>query len=93
LLRIFTAVPMHATCGIIMGFFVGMAKFSKRRFLLNTTGILLAIAIHGSYDYFLFVKDYPALVVISVHVLAAAILFSFIAMRKSSRLSPFKIKK
>jgi RsiW-degrading membrane proteinase PrsW (M82 family) len=31
LIRMFTAVPAHATFGVLMGFFVGMAKFQHRR--------------------------------------------------------------
>jgi RsiW-degrading membrane proteinase PrsW (M82 family) len=40
-LRAFTAVPAHATFGILMGYFMGKAKFSNNRFKLNMAGLLL----------------------------------------------------
>ncbi len=45
LLRAFTAVPAHATFGILMGYFMGKAKFSKNRLGLNMTGLFLAVLI------------------------------------------------
>ncbi|RMG19232.1 MAG: protease PrsW [Planctomycetota bacterium] len=51
LLRAFTAVPMHAACGAIMGYYVGQASFAPNPPL----GRLLAaylwpVLIHGVYD-------------------------------------------
>lgn len=56
-LRMFTAVPSHATDAVIMGFFIGKAKFDHK----NTGGLLFlglvaATLSHGLYDYFLFVS-------------------------------------
>lgn len=54
--RMLLAVPGHATWGVIMGYFVGLAKFDyRRRPLLLFTGLLLAVAGHGTYDSWLFV--------------------------------------
>ena len=39
-LRAFTAVPAHATFAILMGYFMGKAKFSKNRIQLNLLGLL-----------------------------------------------------
>ena len=61
LLRAFTAVPAHATFGILMGYFVGKAKFSKNRIKLNLIGLLLAILFHGTYDFFLFIDFVPGI--------------------------------
>jgi protease PrsW len=59
LLRMFTAVPAHATFGIVMGYFAGKAKFnSKNSFTLLLTGLLVAIFFHGTYDFFLFITQY-----------------------------------
>lgn len=57
LLRTFTAVPAHATFGVMMGYFVGKAKFLQgggNPFLERMKGLLTAIFFHGCYDYFLF---------------------------------------
>ena len=61
LLRAFTAVPAHATFAILMGYFMGKAKFSKNKTLLNLTGLLLAVTFHGAYDFFLFIDFIPGI--------------------------------
>lgn len=58
ILRIFTAVPAHASFGVIMGYFVGKAKFDpfNQRILLFK-GLIAATIAHGFYDSFLFLTD------------------------------------
>ena len=58
-MRMFLSVPAHATFAVVMGYYVGKAKFnSKNSFILMLTGILGAIFFHGTYDFFLFVNEY-----------------------------------
>ena len=58
-MRMFLSVPAHATFAVVMGYYVGKAKFnSKNSFILMLTGILGAIFFHGTYDFFLFVNKY-----------------------------------
>jgi RsiW-degrading membrane proteinase PrsW (M82 family) len=59
ILRAFTAVPAHAAFAIIMGYFMGKAKFSNNKVLLNFTGLFLAILFHGAFDFFLFIDFSP----------------------------------
>jgi len=89
-LRMFTAVPLHAVCAIFMGYFVGRAKFSKNKAGNLFMGLFLAVIIHGLYDFFLFQKDIPALWVFSFLTLGASIGLSFIAINKHRRISPFR---
>lgn len=57
-LRMFTAVPGHASWGVIMGYYAGKARFDlERRGLLLTTGLLLATFFHGLYDACLFLTQ------------------------------------
>ena len=57
-IRMFLAVPAHATFAIIMGYFMGKARFSlSRENYLLTAGLFWSIVFHGSYDFFLFLKD------------------------------------
>lgn len=59
-LRAFTAVPAHATFAILMGYFMGKAKFSeKNKVKLNLTGLFIAVIFHGAYDFFLFLNYIP----------------------------------
>jgi len=89
-LRMFTAVPAHACFGVLMGYYIGLAKFSssfKWFFMLN--GLLLASMLHGAYDYFLILHDYEGLYIFSIITLILAVIFSFKAMRKLKSKSPF----
>jgi protease PrsW len=88
-LRMFTAVPLHAVCAIFMGYFIGRAKFSKNKAGNLFMGLFLAVIIHGLYDFFLFQKDIPALWVFSFLTLGASIGLSFIAINKHRKISPF----
>lgn len=67
LMRMFTSVPAHATFAIIMGYYIGKAKFdyANRKFLLFK-GVIFATFFHGVYDSCLFLtkilsKDLSAL--------------------------------
>ena len=57
ILRAFTSIPMHASVSVIMGYWIGMAKFSSdrgSRFKLILKGFLLAVLFHGLYDLCIF---------------------------------------
>jgi len=61
-MRMFLAVPAHATFAILMGFYTGKAKFEPRNrlgFLLK--GLFWAVLFHGLYDFFLFMQQSPDL--------------------------------
>lgn len=93
ILRAFTAVPAHATFGILMGYFMGKAKFSKNRILLNLTGLFLAILFHGAYDFFLFIDFIPGIWVGAFISLFIAIFLSRKAIKRHQNISIFKITK
>lgn len=52
-LRAFTAVPGHAFCGAIMGYFVGQARFNPRgrRGSLMVQALAWPMLLHGLYDF------------------------------------------
>ena len=53
-LRAFSAIPLHALCGVIMGLFFGLAVFGEKNNKRNLfLALLLPIAIHGSYNFIL----------------------------------------
>ena len=54
ILRMFTAIPLHAVCGVILGYYVGLAKFSEKPNNSLYTGLFLATLVHTVYNYFLF---------------------------------------
>ena len=58
IMRMFLSVPAHACFGVIMGYYVGMAKFSKSRVrYYKRVGLLLAVLFHGAFDFFLFLQQ------------------------------------
>ncbi len=91
MLRMFTAVPAHATFAVIMGFFVGEAKFLQRnRTLYLIIGILAATIAHGFYDLFLFLQ-YPTGIWVGAFVsLFIALWLSRKAIKIHQEASPFK---
>ncbi|QRM90552.1 PrsW family intramembrane metalloprotease [Lacinutrix sp. WUR7] len=90
LLRAFTAVPAHATFAIIMGYFIGKAKFSKNKTTWNLLGLLLAVIFHGTYDFFLFLEFIPGIWVGAFISLFLGILLSRKAINTHSKNSRFK---
>lgn len=90
LLRAFTAVPAHATFAILMGYYMGKAKFSTNRVQLNLIGLLLAIAFHGAYDFFLFIDFIPGVWVGAFVSLALGIVLSRSAIKTHQKNSHFK---
>jgi len=90
IVRAFTAVPAHATFGILMGYFMGKAKFSNNRLVLNLTGLLLATLFHGAYDFFLFINFIPGISIGAFISLAIAIILSRKAIKKHQEDSNFK---
>lgn len=58
LMRTFSSVPAHASFSIIMGYFVGRARFDfENRGRLLFQGLLWALVAHGMYDAFLFLAQ------------------------------------
>jgi len=91
LLRAFTAVPAHATFGILMGYYMGKAKFSKNKIALNLTGLLLAVIFHGAYDFFLFIDFVPGIWVGAFVSLFIGIILSRKAINRHQNNSQFKL--
>lgn len=90
ILRAFTAVPAHATFAIIMGYFMGKAKFSNNKVLLNFTGLFLAVLFHGTYDFFLFIDFIPGVWVGAFISLFVGLYLSRKAIQKHQEASKFK---
>jgi protease PrsW len=87
-LRMYTAVPLHAACGVLMGYFVGLAKFNiKKKYLLLFIGLFVATLLHATYNYFLFAGKWEIMTFIA---LVFGIYFSNIAIKKHQNNSIFK---
>lgn len=90
ILRMFTAVPAHATFAILMGFFLGRAKFTHRKeFSYSVLALLIATAFHGAYDYFWFISYIPGIWVGAIISLIVALILSRQAILLHQQSSPF----
>lgn len=90
ILRAFTAVPAHATFGVLMGYFMGKAKFSNSRFKLNMAGLFLAVLFHGAYDFFLFIGFIPGISIGAFISLIIGVFLSRKAIKQHQKNSNFK---
>ena len=91
IMRAFTAVPAHATFAILMGYFMGKAKFSKNRIVLNLMGLFFATLFHGAYDFFLFINFIPGMWLGAIVSLIVGVFLSRKAIKKHQNNSNFKI--
>ncbi len=88
IVRMFISVPAHASFGIIMGYYVGLAKFNKARSGgYIRAGLFLAMLFHGAFDFFLFIQQSEAVTqYVSVGMLSFGALTAFyISVRLSLR--------
>jgi RsiW-degrading membrane proteinase PrsW (M82 family) len=93
IVRAFTAVPAHATFGILMGYFMGKAKFAKTKkdkIRLNLTGLIAAALFHGAYDFFLFLNFIPGISIGAFVSLVIGLVLSRKAIQKHQDISRFK---
>lgn len=89
-LRMFTAVPAHATFAVLMGYYLGKAKFTHRKEIYYSfVALLVAAAFHGAYDYFWFIAYVPGIWVGAILSLIAALILSSKAIRLHQQSSPF----
>ncbi len=83
LLRMFTAVPAHAGFAILMGYFVGKAKFAKQyKTYILLLGLFNAILFHGLYDFFLLQNDSDGLRILAFVTLIICLILSKRALNK-----------
>ena len=90
-LKTSTAVPAHAAFAILMGSYMGLAKFiPERRNVYMLTGLVLAIFFHGLYDFFLLQQVYQGLGALAIGALVWGIAASRQLIRFGQEMSPFK---
>ena len=89
LTRMFIAVPAHATFGILMGYFLGKAKFEHKKSYYAFHALGIATLFHGAYDYFLFISFVPGIWLGAIASLALGIYLSRKAIKIHQLASPF----
>lgn len=94
LVRAFTAVPAHGVFAVILGYYLGKARFtySFKRTSVLVKGLIAAILFHGSYDAFLFYDNYSSynLDLGAFATLVIGVIISLIMIRKMQINSPYR---
>ena len=91
--RAFTAVPAHAAFGVLMGAYVGLAKFFPEKATVYTIiGVGLAVFFHGAYDFFLMQQVYEGMAILAIFTLIWSINMSRKLIRLGQDMSQFKPK-
>lgn len=89
-MRAFTAVPFHAVNGVIMGYYLGLAKFTpENRKDYIKKALLIPFLFHGFYDFCLMV-GYGIFILIWIPFLIYLFRIGFKRMKKLSDESIFR---
>jgi RsiW-degrading membrane proteinase PrsW (M82 family) len=89
ILRAFTAVPGHTIFGIVMGFYLGLARFStsnKTKWLANA--FIVPWLLHGIYDFML-MSGHPVLLISFIPFLIFMYRYGLKKMRELNEQSVF----
>jgi RsiW-degrading membrane proteinase PrsW (M82 family) len=89
IMRMFTAVPAHATFAVLMGYYLGRAKCETGKSYLAWSGLAAATLFHGAYDYFWFISFVPGLWTGAIASLIIGIVLSRKAIKMHQDASPF----
>ncbi len=85
--RALTSIPMHAFTGVLMGYYIGKAKFTEGKSVAAATMSSLAIAIflHGAYDTVIFAGG--EIVFLMLPMVIGMIIWGIILLKKGQALS------
>ncbi|TXH31191.1 MAG: PrsW family intramembrane metalloprotease [Cyclobacteriaceae bacterium] len=90
IMRMFTAVPAHACFAILMGYYLGHAKFThQRKLYYSLLALISATVFHGLYDYFLFITFVPGIWIGAAVSLIVMLILSRKAIKIHQAASPF----
>lgn len=91
IVRMFTAVPAHAVFGVVMGYYVGKAKYNKEAsFTYSLKAFFVPVFLHGLYNYLLLQDKLPGLGLAAILGLIVAIRYSRKLIKEQQDASPFK---
>jgi RsiW-degrading membrane proteinase PrsW (M82 family) len=90
-LRFIGATFLHTLCSAVLGYFLAMSFFHvKERTVLMITGLLVAVLLHGLYDFSIITLDQPMNILFPVAiivVLAIFVLHAFSSIKKLKSIS------
>ena len=88
ILRMFLSVPAHGTFAVLMGYFIGFAKFRDiNKLYYFGMALLIPVLFHGSFDFFIFVGSDSLIALGAIVSFILAMYLSFRAIRRKQQLS------
>ena len=90
--RFATSTLMHALVGGIMGYYMAIAKFEKKKGIYMLNGFILAVVLHGTYNLVINNRNQFGLIGLCLGLISMFI-FLLILIRKSKRKGKIKNKK
>jgi protease PrsW len=90
ILRMLTAVPAHASFAVLMGYYLGLAKFVHKKSHYGWYALGIATLFHGAYDYFWFISFVPGIWVGAIASLVIGVMLSKKAIKIHQEASPFQ---
>jgi protease PrsW len=91
--RAFTSMPGHGIFAILMGYFVGKAKFTDsifQKIYLIGKGFFAALLAHGVYDFLLLQEKYQTLMMCATVLIVLGALYAVVLITKQQKVSPFR---
>jgi RsiW-degrading membrane proteinase PrsW (M82 family) len=88
LIRMFVSVPSHGAFAVLIGYYVGLAKFDAPNAIKHIAkGFLLAVFFHGAFDFFLLLQNSNQVkkYISNWPLIACALVAWFFAIRMSVR--------
>lgn len=88
-LNALTSGPANLVFGSVMGFFIGLGKLRKLRWVDSMTGLAAAVFFHALYAFTLITKDYKLLTAffIGSTIIVVSLLIASIRMDKEIRIN------
>ncbi len=85
ILRNFTSIPLHIVCGVIMGYFISLQKFSKtkgRKLLNLVASLFIPTLVHTIYNVFfsMILMDYSSSLIVLVIIIVFVLSIYFIGV-------------
>ena len=86
-IRSYTAVPLHALCGVFMGFFLMDAAFEREHKRLNLfLSLFFPVCLHGLYDYILMSENFTIQFMWIYILLGVFVVRAYFIFRKQRKL-------
>jgi RsiW-degrading membrane proteinase PrsW (M82 family) len=97
LYRMFTAVPAHATFGVMMGYYLGKGKFAyANSWFYAALALIIPTLFHGAYDYFWMIAEvqnvWTGIWIFAMVSLIVGLVLSRNAIKLHQQASPFIAK-